>query len=240
MKKLQKIIPFLLTVCLLCSMSVTALAAGELPDLTKKGSITVTVRDTENQNPVSGGSLTIYQVASVQVDDWNFSFAYTDAFSDCGLALDDIQSEELAAELAEYAADQSLSGTNVSVDSNGKASISNLKLGLYLVTQDSPAKGYASLNPFLVSIPLQDGDSLVYNVDASPKAGTVVTVDEPDPTSPGDTSAPASNTSAASPSKLAARTLPQTGQLWWPVPFLAIAGMLFVALGWLRRKHAEN
>ena len=240
MKKLQKIIPFLLSVCLLCSMSVTAFAAGELPDLTKEGSITVTVRDTERKQPVSGGSLTLYQVASVNVDDGNFSFVYTDAFSHCGLALDDIQSEDLAAGLAEYAAGQSLRGTTVSVNANGKASISKLELGLYLVTQDSPAAGYAALNPFLVSIPLKDGDSLVYNVDASPKAGTVVTADEPDPTPSGDTSAPASGTPASAPSKLAARTLPQTGQLWWPVPFLAIAGMLFVALGWLRRKHAER
>lgn len=35
--------------------------------------------------------------------------------------------------------------------------------------------------------------------------------------------------------------LPQTGQLWWPVPILAGAGMLVFAAGWLmRRKEHEN
>lgn len=35
-------------------------------------------------------------------------------------------------------------------------------------------------------------------------------------------------------------TLPQTGQLWWPVPVLAAAGLLFVVIGLLRRRGAAN
>lgn len=31
--------------------------------------------------------------------------------------------------------------------------------------------------------------------------------------------------------------LPQTGQLWWPVPYLALAGILMIFLGVLRRKR---
>lgn len=33
--------------------------------------------------------------------------------------------------------------------------------------------------------------------------------------------------------------LPQTGQLWWPVPFLAVAGMFLVLLGLIRRRGGE-
>ena len=33
--------------------------------------------------------------------------------------------------------------------------------------------------------------------------------------------------------------LPQTGQLWWPVPFLAMAGMFLVLLGLIRRRGGE-
>lgn len=33
--------------------------------------------------------------------------------------------------------------------------------------------------------------------------------------------------------------LPQTGQLWWPVPFLAIAGIVFFVTGWIRRNREE-
>lgn len=35
-------------------------------------------------------------------------------------------------------------------------------------------------------------------------------------------------------------TLPQTGQLWWPVPLLAAAGMLLLVLGLLRRRGASD
>ena len=34
--------------------------------------------------------------------------------------------------------------------------------------------------------------------------------------------------------------LPQAGQLWWPVPILALAGIVFFTVGWVRRKTQEN
>lgn len=34
--------------------------------------------------------------------------------------------------------------------------------------------------------------------------------------------------------------LPQTGQLWWPVPLLAISGMFLLLLGWGRRRRGES
>lgn len=34
--------------------------------------------------------------------------------------------------------------------------------------------------------------------------------------------------------------IPQTGQLWWPVPLLAILGTVFFAIGWARRRNGEN
>lgn len=33
--------------------------------------------------------------------------------------------------------------------------------------------------------------------------------------------------------------LPQTGQLWWPVPFLAVGGMFFLLIGAVRRRRDE-
>ena len=32
------------------------------------------------------------------------------------------------------------------------------------------------------------------------------------------------------------KTLPQTGQLWWPVPILAVLGMTAFLIGWIKRK----
>ena len=33
--------------------------------------------------------------------------------------------------------------------------------------------------------------------------------------------------------------LPQTGQLWWPVPVLTAAGMLLIVVGLVRRREAD-
>ena len=44
----------------------------------------------------------------------------------------------------------------------------------------------------------------------------------------------------SSPGGSADPTLPQTGQLWWPVPVMIAAGMFFVAVGLIRRRGNEN
>ena len=35
-------------------------------------------------------------------------------------------------------------------------------------------------------------------------------------------------------------TLPQTGMLWWPVPVLAAAGMMFIFIGALMRRRRDD
>lgn len=56
---------------------------------------------------------------------------------------------------------------------------------------------------------------------------------EPDETKPGETQPPETT-------KPSGPNLPQTGQLWWPVPILALAGMILFLLGWIRRKESRD
>lgn len=222
MKKSLRFLSLLLVMICVCVMGVSASAAGELPDPDRRGSITVTVKDTETKKPVSGGSLELYQVADVRVDDWNFTFRYTEEFSDCKLELVDVQSAELAEGLAEYVVSKKMSGREVRVGENGKAVFSNLDPGLYLIMQPSAAKGYFELNPFLVTIPFNEEGKLLYDVNASPKAGTAGRLPE-----------------SVKPEKPGGSKLPQTGQLWWPVPLLAVAGIFFALLGWMVKRNHE-
>ena len=67
-------------------------------------------------------------------------------------------------------------------------------------------------------------------------------IDDPDvPLDPGQT--PGDNATdiqdPATPTDAASR-LPQTGQLWWPVPILAVAGIAFFSIGWLRSRKDES
>ena len=134
------------------------------------------------------------------------AWRYTEAFSACTVPLTG-RLEPLAAELAAYAARAEAPCSTATADETGVVSFAGLGEGLYLLTQ---ADGRFA--PFLVTVPL-DG---VYTVDATPKM----------------TLAPASPTPTPTPT---GPTLPQTGQLWWPVPVLAVLGLFCVAIGWRRR-----
>ena len=59
--------------------------AHDVPDLSRKGSVTVTVR--MGETPVAGGSLTLYRVGDIAEDDGNYSFALTEAFAASGASL---------------------------------------------------------------------------------------------------------------------------------------------------------
>ena len=119
----------------------------------------------------------------------------------------------------QYAKDRSISGHSVTVGSNAMLSISNLTAGLYLFEQTTAAEGYSAVNPFLVSVPTNVNGEYVYDVDATPKVEIKKTTTPP-PDNPPD--------------------VPQTGQLWWPVPILAAAGIFLLILGLRKNRRAAE
>lgn len=203
---------------LFCSMSVTAYA-HEVPEPSKTGYITVTM--TYKDKAVPGGTLTLYKVGNVKEDDGNYRFVLTDDFVGSHTSLENIQSDQLAKTLASYASDKEMAGTTKTVGNDGSVDFPNLELGLYLLVQTDAASGYSKANPFLVSVPMQEDGGYCYEVDASPKVEL-----KPSPTTPYSPSVP---TKPSSPS------LPQTGQLNWPIPVLAVLGILLFSAGWVLR-----
>ncbi|MCI1653897.1 MAG: pilin N-terminal domain-containing protein [Lachnospiraceae bacterium] len=204
------------------------LAAGSRPALAdsgKTGTITVNVEDTDG-HAVAGGTLAIYQVAAVQ----DGKFVYTRDFSSTGkLEKNSDFSDQLADQLASIA-EQSKAETmdTRTVDQKGTARFSNLPEGVYLFVQTKEADGYTTLNPFLVTVPFTDTDGVTtYDITANPKPGKVSKKTEPTP-------APAPT---PTPTPIDHR-LPQTGQLWWPVPVLACAGAALLIAGSRKRKNA--
>ncbi|MGN0479892.1 MAG: pilin N-terminal domain-containing protein [Hominenteromicrobium sp.] len=216
----NRIISLLAALVFACLLS-TAVSAHNVPDKTQEGVITVTMHAGETVVP--GGSLTLYQVGEVFEENGNYCFVPAADFSGCGETLDDVQSPELAARLAAYAAEKKLEGTTLPIGADGTVRFEKLEIGLYLLVQNTAAEGYAKANPFLVTVPKTENGEYVYTVDASPKVAL----------QPEDTPAPSPTPGPEEPN------LPQTGQLNWPVPVLAAAGLLLFAAGWamcFRRK----
>jgi hypothetical protein len=204
---------------LLLALSAPVRAANINPNA--RGSLSLTLK-TAAGTAVPGGSLKLYRVGVLAGDaqSWRLS----GDFAGSGLSLDRLTGQgdaALAARFAAYAKKHGASGISLRIDGSGRAAVSRLSLGVYLVTQPVPAKGYRAVSPFLVSIPLRDGDTWQYAVDATPKMRTVAAI-KPKPKTP--------------PKKtVKGRKLPQTGQLKWPIPVMAAAGMLLFALGWKLR-----
>ena len=271
MKSIRKRLAAVLAALTLLVWCAAPACALEVVDLSRTGSIKVSLYDSETSEAVGGGTLTLYRVAKVQKDNANLSFEYTNGFEDCGVELGDLSEGELAGRLAEKIA-ATAESTTVEISDLGVAEFGDLEVGLYLVVQTTAAENYNVINPFLVSVPIQENGKYVYDVDALPKVGTAAkktpeppdtpdtpdTPDKPDEENPNTPAAPGpdnpdgwvlgasgENPEAPSPDNpnghvMGAHGLPQTGQLNWPIPVLAVTGMVLVAAGIKLKKETRK
>ncbi|MGN0202997.1 MAG: hypothetical protein ACI4BB_00540 [Coprococcus sp.] len=219
----KKLKVFLLIICFAYVLTIPVYA-HEIPDESRTGTITLTLQ--YDGEPVVGGTLIIYRVGEIYEENGNYGFVPVDDFLGFEGTLDDVQSATLAQELVYYAVEHSVKGTEI-INMNGEVVFDNLEPGLYLVVQGEAAPGYSPISPFLVSVPLWEDDIYNYIVNATPK---IELEKETEPDIPSIPSEP---------------KLPQTGQLNWPVPVLAAAGMALFIIGWGLRygrrqdRHAE-
>lgn len=220
MKMVKRVPVLFLAVCFMLAVNAAAYA-HEVPDVEKDGSISVTMR--YGGNTVPGGTLTLYQVGEIHEDDGNYSFVLSDAFAGSGAALDEREASGLAESLAKYASEKKLTGKTAAIGNDGVAVFRSLKPGMYLVMQAEAADGYESISPFLVSVPMNENGTYVYEVDATPKMNILMLAEPDAPTSPDTPAMPAQP------------TLPYTGQLNWPVPALTALGLCLFLIGWVLR-----
>lgn len=220
---MKKIRALLCMVCIASLMLLPAAAAENYVEIDPGRTdcsieLTMKYKDPKGkEQPMKGGTLSIYTVASVLLDDADQSFDITGGkFADQSIVADipSMTSEDLAANNSKIASALAKVASSVSPDKtasigSGKASFKGLKPGLYLVVQTKKSDKKATINPFLISIPDAEGN---FNLTAQPKAGATA----PPPETPPE--------------------LPKTGQLWWPVALLAGAGILVLLIGLYRRK----
>lgn len=217
MPNIKRVSAFLASLILVLAVSAAA-QAREVPDLSKKGSISVTMRYQDKAVP--GGSMTYYRVGDIQEQDGSFSFKLNASFAPSGVAVEDLSAASAAKALAKFAAEQKLPGITKGIGLDGKLSFTGLKPGLYLLVQRRAAQGYAAAEPFLVTLPMEEDGTYRYEVDASPKV-------ELKPAAPTNPTAPSKPT-------VPGDKLPQTGQLHWPAAALAVLGTLLTAAGSIR------
>lgn len=166
MKMRKRAFALLIAAVLLGLMQITAYAK-EVPDMSRTGSIQIAMR--RGDRVVPGGSLTIHRVGDIFEDDGNYSFILNESYADSGLSLADIQSAELAKQLSQYAKTNRLEGTTKTIGSDGTVTFDSLEPGLYMLVQNRAASGYYAADPFLLGLPMPEGETYLYDVAASPK-----------------------------------------------------------------------
>lgn len=285
---------FSLFVAVLLAVACMSVVSAEEFDPRKTGTISVTLTDQYDKEPMVGAELSVYYVAAVHRDmNGKLSYRYTADFEDSGVDLED---PSLATNLDAFIFARELSSVKITTDKNGTATCSALALGLYFIRQTNTVEGFAPCTPFLVTVPIQTTDGFVYDVTASPKTevakltsitikkvwntdastkaadrvtvqllwnGNVVetaTLNEAndwqvtypdmpqsDAYSIREINIPKGFKATYSKSGYVftvtnTATLIQTGQLIWPIPLLAFAGVLLIATGivLLKKKGKTN
>lgn len=244
-KKLLAIVTMLVALVAV-SAPLTVRAERELPDLDKKGSISISFQ--YEGKALSGGTVSLYTVALAEENDGDYTFVYTNGFENCGIDLGNLKDSSLAGEL-EGKISKSTKSTSKEVES-GKVEFADLKPGVYLIKQTEESSEYKTISSFLVSIPQtqEEDGKYSYDVDATPKmeveAKPTTTPSVTPSTTPSVTpsttpSITPTTTPSVTPSKpvttitptTTPTVIPKTGQLDWPIPILAMTGLALILIG---------
>lgn len=198
-------------------------------DMERKGSITANM--TFQGEPVSGGTLTLYRVASLHPFDEEL-FHYEESFAECGVPLENL-SFDTAVKLATHVYNHGMDGLTKAIDEQGVVRFEDLEVGLYLLIQWDPAPGFYELSPFLISLPNNENGVYIYDTQSAPKQTPDERPTEP-PTEEPPTEPPTDEPTeppTQPPTEPPEPNLPQTGLTNWPVPILAVCGFFSLVAG---------
>ena len=166
---IRKIITFLTVLLLLLVCS--CVGSAEEFDPSKNGSVSVTLVEQKQNEPIVGAELSVYYVATVRQNaEGKLIFRYTEDFISFDAAVDDVS---LATKLDGFVEQNNVPSEKMTTDVLGTASLEGLPLGLYFVKQTGKVEGFAPCTSFLVTIPGENNGEYVYEVNASPKTETV-------------------------------------------------------------------
>lgn len=185
-------------------------------DAEETGSLTLQchIKDEEGAHYFAGDTYAILPVADLVLDEGNATYVMREDFVsfDCDWnELSASQLKDMAEEMAEVA--DFSNAMRVDTDDEGVAYFESLAPALYLIdrVETTEENEVYSVDPMLISVPSFSDNAWEYNVVTTPKFSEVTPVPE-------ETETPDEE-------------LPATGQLKWPVPLLAIGGVVFIGVG---------
>lgn len=137
----------------------------------KKGSISLTITDSDTGNPAENVTFGLYFIATAHKKGTGVEYDYVKPFDECNMELGNLQDSYLPIHLSAFVTERSLPYTEKTSDKNGNIVFDNLEPGAYLVVFVSGSENDFTISPFVVGVPLYDkeNDSWVYDINATPK-----------------------------------------------------------------------
>ena len=221
----KKLCCILCCIAILCLTATAVFAAGWYwyDDEPQNGTLSFDFNT--DQISVTGGSVDMRMIAYYDAE--NKTLRFCEGWESCGLSFQELFDEKAADRLLAYAEANGLTAHEIKIGSDGRAKVTELPIGVYLVSQSTPFDGCLPLVPALISVPLMgDNGSWIFDVQAKPKLEPLVI----------ETTVP--HTTEPTPPEL-----PPTGQTNWPVPLMLLSGCFLILLGiCLRRdkRHETN
>lgn len=233
-KYLNKIFQIILGVILIFSICENVYAYSfEDIDLEKKGSINITLK--YNEERIEEGSLELYKVATIQNDgSGNIEYVFSEEFKAFDTSA--VEAINSADKLETYVKENGITGIIKNVDLEGKITYDNLELGIYLIRQVTSKAGYYPIKSFIVTVPEEINEQVIYDVEALPKMDIIKEIQTPDDMSHTKINQPTTDTHNKSGDKV----IPQTGFMLIPIIVIFVIGVILLIPGYITKKKDEK
>ena len=172
----KRTISFILTIILMILCMSNVRADSNLVDLTKKGSINITLSTNDNE-AIKDAELTIYKVGDAVIEKSNLLFKNVSEIESCNVDFTKITDKNISGSVLKCIQNSNVKQEKLYTDEHGKVSFKNLELGLYLVVQTNDVKGYSKIDSYLIMIPEEVDNEWNYDISSLPKTEIYSTID---------------------------------------------------------------
>lgn len=168
---------YVLVLLLIIFLTPTVYAQNVI-DFTKKGSLSITLIESQNSERVENAEIEIIKIADADLDvNNNLAYKKINEIDKCDIILTNLESDGLKVNIESCINDLNITGIKATTDANGNVIFNNLDLGLYLVRQTNEVKGYSTINSYLVTIPTIIDNSWEYDLESEPKTEIIKLMD---------------------------------------------------------------
>lgn len=144
-------------------------ASNDIVDLSKKGSLSITLINEEYNEKVTGAEIEVIKVGTVGIQNNNLSYSLVSELSNCNISLSNILDESLKGKIVNCVNSNNYNGSVGTTDESGNVKYNDLDLGLYLIRQNNILDGYSAIESYLITIPTLNDNLWVYDIDSVPK-----------------------------------------------------------------------